>query len=438
MKKKLSLLLAMALIFALFACGANEGPTEPVDTQPSTDEQVEPEPETVPEPEPEPPAPVVATLAVCGDVMSHMPLTNDTWDETLQRYNYARVMEAAEPYVSAADYAVANLETTFSGGPPYSGYPAFNTPDDLATDLKAMGFDLMMTCNNHSLDRGKKGLLRTLDTLDGVGLAHVGTSRTQEECDNNIQVVDVGGISVAFLAYTYGTNGIPVPSDAPYVINLFNVDYLTNLSQLDTARIEADMAKAREMGTDLIAVMIHWGWEYHTKQNDYQDSLAQLLFANGADLVLGGHSHVPQPMELKTVQRADGSEDTGFVCYSLGNFISAQNDHLTDTTAVLTVELTKDMVTGETDVTGYSYRPMLMLDREGGENRFELLDVHAQLEREDLSESMRKKLLQTLEDCHAIWGAEFDPLAEMPEETPMEEAADGEIPADTESGEKSA
>lgn len=391
MKKRYSVLLMLALLVGC-AAPAEEPPAE------------EPDQPVLSEEPAEPPEPIVSTLAVCGDVMTHLPLTRDAWDETQQRYDYGRIMAAAAPYVAAADYAVANLETTMAGGPSYSGYPAFNAPDDLAASLKDVGFDLLLTANNHCMDKGNSGLRRTLDVLDEAGLAHVGTSRTQEEYDNHCYVADVGGISVAFLGYTYGTNGLPLPSDAPYAVNLFNTDYLTTLSTPDSGKLLADLAAARALEPDLVAVMIHWGVEYQTSSNHYQDEIAELLLENGADIVLGGHSHVPQPMELRT--RADGS--TGFVCYSLGNFVSTQNDRLTDLTAVLTLELTRDMETGEAAVTGYSYQPMLMLDRESGPERFELLDIHRELAADGLTDAMERKLTQALEDCHGIWGEAAD------------------------------
>lgn len=365
--------------------------------------------ESVAEPEPAPaPEPVVATLAVCGDTMSHMPQTRDAWDEAQGKYDYSVMLSGARKWTEQADFAVANLETTFAGGPDYSGYPAFNTPDELADNLKDMGFDLLLTANNHCMDRGFDGLSRTLDVLDERGIQHVGTYRTQEERDaaRGIVVADVGGISVAFLGYTYGTNGIPVASERKYSVNIFNTDYLSDCAAPDTETIEADLAAARALGTDLIAVMIHWGVEYQTAQNAYQEEIASLLFANGADIILGGHSHVPQPMELRTVVDENGQEKQGFVCFSLGNFISAQNDQYTDTTAVLNLELTKDMETGETTISGYDYAPMLMLDRESGADvRFQLLDAQATLDAGGVSDALAAKLRQCIDDCHAIFGA---------------------------------
>ncbi len=410
MQRILSLLLGLAL---LAGCGrelpASGGVQDPPAAAP---EEVLAEPEETPvevpeEPsEPESPAPTTATLAVCGDAMSHMPVTNDAWDG--EKYDYVRVMSGAKSRVEAADYAVVNLETTFAGGPKYSGYPAFNSPDGMAQGLKDLGFDLCLTANNHSLDKGWSGLSRTLDVLDETGLAHVGTSRSQEERDANLVVADVGGISVAFLGYTYGTNGIPVPKDHPYCINVFNTDYLSGLRELDRDRLAADLEQAEAADADLIAVMIHWGVEYQTKQNAYQEEIADFLFANGADIILGGHSHVPQPMELRTLE--DGRQ--GFVCYSLGNFISSQNDEYTDTTAVLTLELTRDNETGEAQVTGYSYAPMYMLDREAGAKpRFQLLDVYAALASGEAGESLTRRLEKAVADCHKIFGAAGDPEA---------------------------
>ncbi|MBE6995802.1 MAG: CapA family protein [Ruminococcaceae bacterium] len=432
-KQFAAFLLALVLTAALtVGCAPEKDDAEdvPVDSEQTETPDVPVEPE---EPEIVEPQEVVSTLVVCGDMMTHLPITQDAWNAERGWYDFTRLMAAAEPYVSIADGAVVNLETTLAGGPNYSGYPNFNAPDMLAYELKDLGFDLIMTSNNHSLDKGGKAVIRTLDVLDEVGLLHVGTSRSQEEYDNNVQVLDVGGISVAFLAYTYGTNGIPTPSSAPYAVNLFNTDYLTYMSTPDTEKILADLELAQNTGADLVAVMIHWGNEYQTTQNSYQKKIAKLLTENGADLVLGGHPHVLQPMEMTDVTYADGTTGEAFVSYSLGNFISSQNYELTDTTVVLTVELTKNLETGETRVSDYWYRPMFMLDREGGTNRFELLDIYAQLENEDLSDSLRQPLEKALENIHKILGPEHDEVyrqqqAQQPS-ADAEQSAEPQTPA---------
>ena len=391
-RKLTALILALALLAGCTPAGLTEtaAPTPAVEATPTP----------TPTPTPEP---TVATLAVCGDVMSHMPVTNDAWEEEQGAYDYGPIFAQAAPYLQAADYAVANLETTLSETGPYSGYPAFKSPAALAGDLAEAGFDLLLTANNHCLDRGWDGLVSTLDALDGAGLAHVGTCRSAEErAENTIHVADVGGISVAFLGYTYGTNGIPVPQGRDYAVSLFNTDYMTTLSTPDTGRLEEDLAAARALDTDLIAVLIHWGVEYRTTQNAYQEELADLLIANGADLVLGGHPHVLQPIETRTAAGWDGEARTGFVSYSLGNFISSQVDPLTDTTAVLTVELTRDNVTGEASVTGWDYVPMLMVRRDGTERVFTLTDASSIPT--GAGDALAQRLDQAAADCLEILG----------------------------------
>ena len=145
---------------------------------------------------------ITATLAVCGDIMSHLPQTNDAYDAATDTYSYLPCFQYAKAWTESADYTVGNLETTLNG-PPYSGYPQFCAPDALAYNLKSIGFDLVTTANNHCMDKGYNGLSRTLDVLDQAELKHVGTYRTQAEFDENhgVVVADVGGISVAFLGY---------------------------------------------------------------------------------------------------------------------------------------------------------------------------------------------------------------------------------------------
>lgn len=405
MKKRL---LTLALLLLLTGCGS----------APSTQADAS-EPPEASEPVVQPN--IVSTLAVCGDAMSHMPQTRDAYDSQAGAYDYKPMIRFAKPWIEQADYAVVNLETTFAGGPDYSGFPAFNTPDALGDALKDAGFDLVSTANNHCLDRGYDGMVRTLDVLDNLGLAHVGTYRSAVEraAQNGVHVADVGGIKVAFLSYTYGTNGIPVSKSHPDTVNLLHTDYMSDAQVLDTARIADDLAAAEALSPDLIAVIVHWGVEYQTTQNEHQEEIADFLFDHGADVILGSHPHVLQPMETRTLTDRDGTTHTGFVCWSLGNFISSQNDEYTDTTVVLNLELTKNPNTGATDVTKVGYVPLYMLDREqevDGE-RFTLLDAHRGIEEyasgdsSYISASTEKKLQKCVSDCHKILGAEYDQAA---------------------------
>ena len=374
-------------------------------------------------PQAEEPAPaqpnITATLAVCGDAMSHMPQTHDAHNTQTDTYNYIPMMEAARLWVESADYAVVNLETTFSGGPEYSGFPAFNSPDALGSALKDIGFDLVSTANNHCLDHRYDGMARTLDVLDSQGLAHVGTYRSSEERSENnrgVYLADVGGIQVAFLSYTYGTNGIPVSKSHTGTVNIFNKDYLTDAETLADSLLYRDLKAAKALKPDLIAVMIHWGEEYETKQNAYQEEVADFLFRHGADIILGSHPHVLQPMELRTVTDAEGNTRTGFVCWSLGNFISAQNARYTDTTVVLRLTLTKNPNTGVCKVTGVQYVPMFMLDREQEIDgaRYTLLDARKSIQDYEakapdaVCQKTYEQLLDCISDCHEILGTEWE------------------------------
>lgn len=422
MKRLLSLALSLVLL-------AGCAPAQPVDqtadiAQPPVQSQDVslPEPEPDPEPEPEP-EPIVAHLMVGGDVMSHTPLTDDCYVAETDSYDYTHVLQFAAPQLALADYAVANLETPLAGGQ-HSGYPRFNSPDELAYNVKEAGFDLLSTVNNHSRDKGMDGLFRTLDVLDEAGVAHVGTYRSQEERDENsgIYVADVGGISVAFLAYTYGLNGFQIDASMMYAANLFNLDYYTTLSNPDYALLESDMAAARDLDADMIAVIIHWGNEYHTKQNIHQERVAQFLVAQGADLVLGGHPHVLEPYETITAEGFDGQERQGFVIYSLGNFISNQNfpdnawqDLATRTTVVLDLELTKSPE-GETTLTDVRYTPYYMLHRNRqpvGQRRY-LVEIHQSMAEYEAGTSQLidaksyAALQKALDFCHEVLGPEGD------------------------------
>ena len=420
MRRLLPLLIILALLAGCKPADSTVEQVSPTPTAAVTPEATPtPSPTPTPEPTPEPtptppPEPITATLTVAGDVMSHLSVIYGAEKDENGEYDFHKMMASVKPWIEQADYAITNLETTFAGGPNYSGFPAFNGPDSMGEALKDTGFDLLCTTNNHALDRGYSGLCRTLDVLDEQGLAHVGTYRTQEERDENsgIVVADCGGISIAVLAYSYGTNARQVPEGKEYCINLFNSDYLTTLSTPDMDLLEADMAAARELGCDLIAVMMHWGVEYQTSPNSYQKKMARTMVDLGADLVLGGHPHVLQPYEFITTEAGN----SGFVCYSLGNFISNQDFDDTNSTVLLNLELKKDLVTGETTVEQVNYVPCFMINP--GINFLNkpviLLDTYAAMaeyesgNRSFITDTIYAQLQHNLEFCHQILGAEGD------------------------------
>lgn len=267
------------------------------------------------------------TLLFAGDLMQHQPQLDDARrpDGT---YDYEACFAAVKEQVSAADIAVANLEVTL-GGAPYKGYPCFSAPDTYAAAAKAAGFDVLQTANNHSVDRGRKGIERTIDVLDSLGIPHYGTYKNAAERERQTPlIVEKNGIRIALLAYTYGTNGLRVP--APNIVN-----------PIDRELIAKDIAKAKAAKPDALIACIHWGVEYALMPNSEQRELADWLFEQGVDHIIGGHPHVVQPMELRTAP--DSSRH--FLAYSLGNFVSNQSKPNTDGGLMVTLTLEKDSVT---------------------------------------------------------------------------------------------
>lgn len=416
MKKTAALLLSFALITGIAACGSPPGASLPAPVAPETVSSGAAEPEATPTPEPEPSA---VTLTLAGDLVMHTPLN----DEALQpdgSYDYTPLFEDVEHYISEADYALCCMEAAMTGEEPWSGYPLFHVPDDLAYSLKDVGFDLINMASNHAVDGFKRGIDRTLDVLDEAGLDHVGTYRTPAERDanNGILVKEINGISIAFLNYTYGTNAIPI-DEYNYAVNVYNNDYMTTLVDVNYNMLDADMAAARALDTDIIAVSVHWGAEYLTSQNIYQQRLADYFFRQGADLVIGGHPHVPEPIEIRKIDNGDGTTRTGFLCYCLGNLLSCQTRQYTDLSAMVQLELTKDPETGETTITSCEYIPMIMIylpdygisSSEAGWSR-RLWDIRAAIADYESGDTrdgiitpyMYAQLQQALADCERFFG----------------------------------
>ena len=273
---------------------------------------------------------ITIKIASVGDIMCHNTQYIDAYDKTTDTYDFMHMFTNVADDLRKADLTIGNLETTFAGKERgYSGYPNFNTPEKLATNLKELGFDVLSTANNHSLDTGYKGIEGTIANLDNVGISHMGTY-TSEEMGQEILVKDVKGIKIAFLSYTYGTNGIPIPKGKEYCVNL-----------IDKNKIKQDIEKAKECGVDLISVSMHWGEEYRLKPTAEQKELADFLFEQGVDIILGSHAHVLEPMETREITLYDGTKKQVFLIYSQGNFISAQTKQYTNHSIILNLTITK-------------------------------------------------------------------------------------------------
>ncbi|MCT4613942.1 MAG: CapA family protein [Marinifilaceae bacterium] len=279
-------------------------------------------------------------IIIGGDIMGHGPQIRAAFDKETGEYSYDECFQYIKPYIQSADIAIANLEVTLAGKP-YSGYPQFSSPDQLAFSLKDVGFDVLVTANNHCVDRGKKGLERTAKMLDSLGFKHTGSfvdslSRRR----NNPLIINKKGIRIAILNYTYGTNGINVRK--PNIVN-----------SLDTTIIKADLNYTKSLNPDFILVIPHWGLEYQIKQNVAQNKMSDFFFENGANAVVGSHPHVVQPVEYKV--NTLNKTFSNLVAFSMGNMISNQRKRYTDSGVFFEINLIKRY--NKTKIESFAFLP---------------------------------------------------------------------------------
>lgn len=268
-------------------------------------------------------------LIFAGDIMGHAPQIKSAEVVAGKKYDYTPCFKYVKPLLDRADLAIGNLELTLPGKPPYNGYPMFRSPDALAEALKEAGFDILTTANNHSNDSRGAGVVSTINTLRALGFQQTGTFKNATDRGSTYPLmVYKNNFKLAFLNYTYGTNG--VPTDPPTIVNL-----------IDTVQIKKDLAEARARKPHFIIAVMHWGLEYQLKENDEQRRLAKFLILHGADMVIGAHPHVVQPIRTESVTLPDGSVKKAIVVYSLGNFISNQQQPNTDGGILFQVDLLK-------------------------------------------------------------------------------------------------
>jgi len=278
---------------------------------------------------------VTIDLAFIGDIMQHGPQIRSAYNPATDSYDYTNCFRHIAPSIRDADIAIANLELTLAG-PPYSGYPTFSAPDALATALRHAGVDVLATANNHSLDRRKQGLERTADVLDSLNIPFTGTFKNPTEQEKHHPLmIHYKGVKIALLNYTYGTNGMPVTP--PNIVN-----------KIDTALIRRDLHRSKQLGADLIVAFMHWGDEYQPKPNKSQMQIARFCHDHGANMVIGSHPHVLQPV---TVSK-DRSQLT---VYSLGNFVSNQRDRYRDGGMIFNASIAFDTLNHTYEIREASY-----------------------------------------------------------------------------------
>ncbi|MDR2096431.1 MAG: CapA family protein [Treponema sp.] len=327
----------LLIVFSLGSCYGKDKPDAVPDPplQPPDEAPLEPIPE---------PSPDYLSLIAVGDNLYHDVMVRpgrvktDEGKEALV-YDFSANYEPVRALVEKADIAFVNQETVFGAGDSgYSGYPLFNTPPEVGEALIGAGFDVVNHATNHIMDKGEKGLLFTLDFWDArPGMVCLGIHRSRE-ARVGLHIVEKNNIKVGFLAYTYGTNGMPIPKDKPYAVSLIN-----------TAVMAEEIAAIRPL-CDFLVVSMHWGVEYENEPSREQERIARFLADRQVDLIIGHHPHVLQ--KLAVLPREDGG--SSLCAYSLGNFISAQNSFPARTLlgGMLYLKIKKDKTAVDTEEFG--------------------------------------------------------------------------------------
>ncbi len=290
---------------------------------------------------------VTITLGAIGDILLHERVYELA--ETENGYDFLPMLSGVEPLLKAPDFLMANQES-MPGGVEIglSTYPSFNSPQEIVSNLQSLGVQMVIGANNHTLDRGVKAIERALTFYDDIGMDYVGVYRDAEDRDRD-RMVEIEDVKIGVLAYTYGTNGIPIPDGHQDVVAL-----------IDPERIEEDVKRLRSQ-VDVMVVHMHWGAEYEREPNEQQRKLAQQLSKAGVDIIFGHHPHVLQPIDV--IHQDSGHETTVF--YSLGNFLSGQTYDYTDIGGVATIQVTKT-ANGELHIHSPNIEPTLVIREENG------------------------------------------------------------------------
>lgn len=318
-------------------------------------------------------------LAAVGDLLVKRYLIADARKED-GSYSFDPLFAPVSDELRRADFTIGNLETTFAGprGVPQkkSAGPRFTCPDALAPALKRAGFNMLITANNHCMDYGAKGLLRTLRILDRCGIAHAGTYASLA-ASQQPYIAAINGIKLGLLTYTKSTNGIKLPAGKPWLVN-----------RLSLSRLVRDVKRLRRK-VDVVIAYLHFGNEYYYKPTAAQKRCVRLLFKHGADIVLGSHPHVLQPIAFRGSRR--------LVSYSLGNFVSTRlkNNPHTQVGVILTLKIRKDDA-GKIQI-GVRCIPTCVVRKEqGGRHVTQVVPIREALKGSGLTREERKHMARML------------------------------------------
>lgn len=322
------------------------------------------------------------SIFFAGDLMQH-----DAQIKAAKRmdgsYDYSNSFAHVRSYIRSADIAVGNLEVTL-GGAPYRGYPAFSAPDEYLYAIRDAGFDVLMTANNHCMDRGVTGLRRTIKMVDSLRIKRAGTYIDKEDRIHNYPLlIEKKGFRIAFLNATYGTNGIPVKE--PGTVNF-----------IDRDQLKADILKARLMKPDIIIAFMHWGQEYKTMPSPEEVDLAKWLIALGVNHVIGSHPHVIQPVVL---MGDSVTPQKNLVAFSLGNYISNMSARHTD--GGLSLKLLFKKVNGITRLVSYE-KSLVWTSRPVLNEKSDFILYPSSIDRKCLSNREKQKMENFLIDAGKI------------------------------------
>lgn len=330
-----------------------------------------------------------ATILAAGDVMFHKPQITGAYNESKGVYDFKDNFKYVKKYVESADLALANFETPAAGKEKgFKGYPNFNAPIESIEALKDAGFDILSTANNHTLDQGKDGLIKTIDSIEEHGLKTVGTYK---EPGKSILIEKVNDIDIGILSYTYGCNGMEhtlTDEELKYMVNIIDEDNIKN-----------DISKIKDKGADLIIMFIHWGNEYEMEPSEEQIELGKKLIDWGVDIVFGSHPHVIQKSEIV---QSDGKDK--FIIYSLGNFLSNQrretlNNKYTEDGVMVNIEVEKDFSKGETIIKNVRYIPTWVNKyMKSGKAKYEILPAEDFMDKDVFSQETLSKIKGSYKD----------------------------------------
>ena len=341
---------------------------------------------------------VLCLLCACGDVQTAEPtgVTEPDTNTTVRisavgdiylsedqiedarcadgSYNFMAQFSDAYTALSKADITLGNFEGTFAGTPYSIEHGSY--PDEFAVALNDAGFDLLQTANSYSVYNGLAGLKRTKDVIENNGMLCSGTYRSaSERSDGQATLFEVNGIRVAVLSFTKGLGGMSIPAGEEYCVDLLYTDYADDYENIDTEGITAAIDEAKSLEPDILIAMLHWGSENVRDVSARQEQIADLMFHNGVDVILGSHPHLVAKVEQRSVRMDDGSRKNVLIAYSLGDFCKVSRGQM-NIAPVLNLVFTRDAFSGETTLTSVTCSSIAAMDNgDEAPDRYTILDA---------------------------------------------------------------